>query len=289
MAKKDKRFYWIKLKQSLLTSEKVDFLMSQKNGAQYVVLYQCLCLKTINSSGELANKVGELIIPFDELKIERECKWFDIDTIRIAMGLYKKLGLIYEQENGILKITEFEELVGSETYWAGQKRIERATKKSVGQLLDNIQLPLISNSLTSKSSNNINILNNNIDIEKENIKEKESCSTPFDRFIEKYSISCDNYSAVIGEMDFDLLDKAFSESKWLQLNFTCLSKICKKYKEIIGGAYKDFVKPKNEEPTQSDAEFLIEKGFSKEYVMFLSVEQQKEKREKWDRLSGEIW
>ena len=145
MAEKDKKFYWIKLRQSLLTSEKVDFLMSQKNGAYYVVLYQCLCLKTINSAGELANKIGELIIPFDEQKIERECKWFDIDTIRVAMSLYKKLGLIYEQENGILKIANFEDLVGSETYWAKQKRLQRDKKELIGQSLDNVQETLISN------------------------------------------------------------------------------------------------------------------------------------------------
>lgn len=147
MAEKDKKFYWIKLRQSLLTSEKVDFLMSQKNGAYYVVLYQCLCLKTINSAGELANKIGELIIPFDEQKIERECKWFDIDTIRVAMSLYKKLGLIYEQENGILKIADFEDLVGSETYWAKQKRLQRDKKELIGQPLENVQPTLISNIL----------------------------------------------------------------------------------------------------------------------------------------------
>ena len=159
MAEKDKKFYWIKLRQSLLTSEKVDFLMSQKNGAYYVVLYQCLCLKTINSAGELANKVGELIIPFDEQKIERECKWFDIDTIRVAMSLYKKLGLIYEQENGILKIADFEDLVGSETYWAKQKRLQRDKKELIGQSLDNVQETLISN---ISISNNI-VTNEEID------------------------------------------------------------------------------------------------------------------------------
>ena len=147
MAEKDKKFYWIKLRQSLLTSEKVDFLMSQKNGAYYVVLYQCLCLKTINSAGELANKIGDLIIPFDEQKIERECKWFDIDTIRVAMSLYKKLGLIYEQENGILKIADFEDLVGSETYWAKQKRLQRDKKELIGQPLEKVQPTLISNIL----------------------------------------------------------------------------------------------------------------------------------------------
>ena len=159
MAEKDKKFYWIKLRKSLLTSEKVDFLMSQKNGAYYVVLYQCLCLKTINSAGELANKIGELIIPFDEQKIERECKWFDIDTIRVAMSLYKKLGLIYEQENGILKIADFEDLVGSETYWAKQKRLQRDKKELIGQSLDNVQETLISN---ISISNNI-VTNEEID------------------------------------------------------------------------------------------------------------------------------
>ena len=98
----DKRFYWIKIKENFLTSDKVDFLMSQKNGANYVVLYQCLCLKCINTDGELATKVGEMIIRFDEEKLQRDLKWFDIDTIRVALELYKHLGLVYIQENEIL-------------------------------------------------------------------------------------------------------------------------------------------------------------------------------------------
>lgn len=48
-----KRYYWIKLKESFLNSDAVDFLMSQKDGANYVVLYQVLCLKTINTGGRL--------------------------------------------------------------------------------------------------------------------------------------------------------------------------------------------------------------------------------------------
>lgn len=118
------KYYWIKLKQSLMTSKAVDFLMSQKDGANYVVLYQCLCLKTVNQDGELADRIGEIIIPFDEYKIQRETKWFSIDTIRVAMTLYKKLGLIYEQEDGILKITDFEDLVGSQTISAYKKELQ---------------------------------------------------------------------------------------------------------------------------------------------------------------------
>jgi hypothetical protein len=98
--------------------------MSQKDGANYVVLYQCLCLKTVNQDGELADRIGEIIVPFDENKIQRETKWFSIDTIRVAMALYKQLGLIYEQDNGILKIADFDDLVGSQTVSAYKKELQ---------------------------------------------------------------------------------------------------------------------------------------------------------------------
>ena len=120
-----KKFYWIKLKKDFMTSDTVDFLMGQKNGAQYVVLYQMLCLMCINTSGELARQIGEVIIPFDVDKIQRDCKYFSRDTVTIALGLFRKLGLIYEQESGSLIIADFEELIGSETDYANQKRIQR--------------------------------------------------------------------------------------------------------------------------------------------------------------------
>lgn len=127
--KGEKRFYWLKLKAEFMQGEVIDFLMSQKNGANYVVLYQMLCVKAINTKGELVTKIGEVLIPYDAEKIQRECKWFDIDTIVVAMELYKRLGLVYEQENGIIAISDFDELVGNETYWAKVKRVEREKNK----------------------------------------------------------------------------------------------------------------------------------------------------------------
>lgn len=124
----EKRFYWIKLKSSMLTSKTIDFLMSQKDGANYVVLYQMLCLLTINSNGELVDYIGECVIPFDENKIQRETKYFNIDTIRVALELYKRIGLVYIQENGMLKIANFEELIGSESKSAEKVRKWREEK-----------------------------------------------------------------------------------------------------------------------------------------------------------------
>lgn len=124
-----KIFYWIKLKDTFMTSDKVDFLMSQKDGANYVVLYQMLCLKTINTGGELSRTLGEVIVPFDEEKIQRDCKYFSIDTIRIALELYKQLGMIYYNSDNILQIADFDNLVGKETDYAKQKRLQRTGKE----------------------------------------------------------------------------------------------------------------------------------------------------------------
>lgn len=127
----NKRYYWIKLKETFMTSDAVDFLMSQPDGANYVVLYQMLCLKTINTGGKLERHIGEVIIPYDEAKIQRDTKYFNIDTVRVALTLYKSLGLIYADNNGTLCLTDHENLVGSETNWKEIKQKQRAKKLPV--------------------------------------------------------------------------------------------------------------------------------------------------------------
>lgn len=130
MAEYDKgRYYWIKLTDRFMTSDTVDFLMSQKDGANYVVLYQMLCLKTVNNNGVMARQIGEMIIPYEIEKIQRDCKWFSVDTVRIALELYKKLGLIFENNDGILAISDFDRLIGSQTYGAEKKQLQRAEDK----------------------------------------------------------------------------------------------------------------------------------------------------------------
>lgn len=125
-----KRYYWIKLKESFMTSDAVDYLMSQPNGANYVVLYQMLCLKTINTDGRLSRQIGEVIIPYDIPKIQRDLKWFSADTIRVALGLYQSIGLIYEDSDGTLVLSDHGNLVGSETDYAEKNRRMRTGQRN---------------------------------------------------------------------------------------------------------------------------------------------------------------
>lgn len=125
-----KRYYWIKLKTNFFNQDEIDFLLSQKNGCEYVVLYQMLCLNTANTNGKLENRIGEMIVPYDVDKIVRDTKYFDYDTVVVALELYKKLGLIYLNENGCLMIANYDEMVGSETSSAKRVREWRAKQET---------------------------------------------------------------------------------------------------------------------------------------------------------------
>ncbi|MDD6966364.1 MAG: phage replisome organizer N-terminal domain-containing protein [Firmicutes bacterium] len=131
-----KRYYWMKLKESFMTSDTIDYFMGLPNGANYVVLYQMLCLKTINTEGRFERKIGAVLIPYDVEKIRRDTKWFSADTIRVALNLYMQFGLIYTDENGVMVIANHKNLVGSETDWAEKKSRQRMNANSVPSLPD---------------------------------------------------------------------------------------------------------------------------------------------------------
>ncbi len=127
---KDKRFFWIKLKTDFFQEDSpIDFLLSQPNGSEYVVLYIKLCLMTANGNGKLQKQIGEMIIPYDVDKITRDMKYFSRDTVIVALEMYKKLGLVYQDADGILTITNHERLVGSETAAAERMRKNREKAK----------------------------------------------------------------------------------------------------------------------------------------------------------------
>ena len=130
-----KKYYWIKLRKDFFERDDIDFILSQEKGCEYIVLYQMLCMKASNNDGFLGTKIDEVIVPYDVKKITRDCKYFDYDTVMVALELYKKLGLIYEEDNNVLRITDYEKLVGSETAWAEKKRVYRERQNEKTKLL----------------------------------------------------------------------------------------------------------------------------------------------------------
>ena len=177
MVEQKKRYYWIKLREDFYAEDgPADFLMSQKDGANYVVLYQMLCLKTINSGGRLENQIGSVMIRYDIDKIQRIGKYFSIDTVRTALQLYKALGLIYEECDGTMTISGYNNMVGNESDGAERKRRQRLKAKG-GALPSHVEQSNEVETNVDKSSDNVcdNVTDNVTDNVRDNvhIRDKE--------------------------------------------------------------------------------------------------------------------
>lgn len=144
MSTENKRFYWIKLRENFFQQETIDWLMEQENGSAYIVLYLKMCLLTANTSGELIRTIGDMTIPYEPKKISQKTG-FDIDTVNVALSLFKHLGLIEETQEGIPVMPEVKNMVGSESESAARVRKYRKKKKALQSNVDVTNKALQSN------------------------------------------------------------------------------------------------------------------------------------------------
>lgn len=134
-----KKYWYIQLNVNFFEDERIDWLCEQQNGYAYVVLYLKLCLKTANNNGILTRQIGDMIIPYNVKKIA-EITHINVDIVRVALELYKKIGLVYEAdaECNFMRLPEVPGMVGCVTQAALDKRKQRERKQLVeGQSQDN--------------------------------------------------------------------------------------------------------------------------------------------------------
>lgn len=134
-----KRYFWIRLSTDFMNSDAVDFLMQQSRGSDCIVLYLMTCLAARNSGGKLQSQIGDMIVPFDSQRIARESKFFTAEFVESTLPLFKRLGLIYEDTEGALIISGFDEMVGSRTDYADQKARQRRRAKTMYNVRDNVR------------------------------------------------------------------------------------------------------------------------------------------------------
>lgn len=181
----DKKYYWIKLKTNFFDLPTIDWIMSQNNGCEYIVMYQMLCLKTANTDGKLVSQIGEMLIPYDIEKIVRDTKYFSTDTVRVALDLFKNLGLIYVSDDNTMTISNYDEMVGCESQWAEKKRLYRQKQKQIkgqiegqqqGQIEDNVRQEYRDKRLEIRDKS-IEYREKSVDINNKEKEEKEKRET----------------------------------------------------------------------------------------------------------------
>lgn len=156
-----KRYYWLKLKEDFFDDDTISWIEEQENGERYSLFYLKLCLKSLKTDGILIRNVGEMLVPYDVKKLA-DITRTDADTVRVAMELFKNIGLVQIMENGEIYLAQLKNMVGSETSKAQIMRNKR--KRDKQQLLDN----------KNGDGNNVTDELPNCYTEKEKEKEKET-------------------------------------------------------------------------------------------------------------------
>lgn len=126
----ESKFFWLKLKRDFFKRHDIRVVETMPNGKEYIIFYLKLLLESIDHNGEL--RFSETI-PYNEnmLSVVTDT---NIDVVRSAMQIFTELGMIEILSNKTIYMTEVEKLIGSETKWAEQKRLQRSKTDNVRNL-----------------------------------------------------------------------------------------------------------------------------------------------------------
>jgi predicted phage replisome organizer len=169
MAEKDKKYFWLKLKRDFFKRHDIRIIESMPNGKDYILFYLKLLCESVDHNGNLRFSEN---IPYNENMLATITDT-NVDIVRSAVKVFTELGMMEVMDDGTYYMTEVNKMIGSETYWAEQKRKQRS--------LDNVQhlsiaSPTCPSKSQSKSKNKIKSKNDDLSIlkrlkgeEKENL------------------------------------------------------------------------------------------------------------------------
>lgn len=226
-----KRYYWLKLSSDFFDDETIQFIEEQENGTEYVNFYLKLCLKSLKSNGSLIRLIGDSYIPYDVKSLSR-LTGVNQDTVRVALQLFEKIGLIKFLDSGELYLTQINEMVGSETDKAKLMRKKRAKEKGI-ETRESNDVTIKSNDVTIKSNNVTEVLPEcytesrvkSLDIR--DIDKKDKTDNDFDK---RYKIK--DKSTDVHFITKLLFDDFLINADEIEMFDTAISEYTKEYKAV---------------------------------------------------------
>lgn len=146
----NKKYYWLKLKEDFFEEDAIAWIEEQENGKDYCLFYLKLCLKSLKTNGLLIRNVGSMLVPYDAKTLARVTNT-ELDTVKVAMDIFTKIGLVQILENGEIFISQLQNMVGSETSKAQLMRNKRAKDKKSIEGGNNVT-PLLPSSYSSEEN-----------------------------------------------------------------------------------------------------------------------------------------
>jgi phage replisome organizer, putative, N-terminal region len=105
------------------------------NGKDYVLFYLKLLVESVDHDGSL--RFSDTI-PYSEQMLSTITNT-NVDVVKSALDVFRGLHLIEVLEDQTIFMDEIQKMLGSETYWAEQKRKQRTMSNECPQLVQGVQ------------------------------------------------------------------------------------------------------------------------------------------------------
>ena len=181
MAEKDKKYYWLKVKRDFFKRHDIQIIEDMPNGKDYILFYLKLLCESVDHEGNL--RFSEEI-PYNEQMLATITRT-NIDVVRSAIKIFTQLNMMEIFDDGTYYMNEVQKMLGSETYWANQKRLQREQQKQLDWKMSNE-----SPTCPSKSIDKEIELDKDIDI-KENNKKKSNAKAFVKPTLEEVKAYCE--------------------------------------------------------------------------------------------------
>lgn len=116
-----KRFYWLKLKEDFFSDKRIKKLRKIAGGDTYTIIYLKMQLESLKNNGVLIFEgVEETFAEEISLVIDE-----DVENVKVTIAFLLDNNLLVEYKENEFALPETQELIGTETNWAIEKRNQR--------------------------------------------------------------------------------------------------------------------------------------------------------------------
>jgi len=152
---KTKKYYWIKLQKDFFKQHSIKVIEAMPNGKDYILFYLKLLVESVSHNGNL--RFSDTI-PYDAGMLAAVTNT-NIDVVRSATKVFTELKMMEVLDDQTIYMTELKKMVGCETEWAKEKRMQRS--QSQPELVDNVRT--MSGQKKTMSDKSIEIRDKSID------------------------------------------------------------------------------------------------------------------------------
>lgn len=211
----NKKYYYLKLKDTFFDSEEMKILESMDNGILYQNLYLKICLISLKSNGALLFKDT---IPYN-LDMIATITRINKDIVKSGLNVFKQLGLITIADNETIYMSDIQTLIGkasteSDRVSKYKKKLDTITKIEEEEASNNFvenhendcsnfveeQEENCNNSVEKLQKNYASVtpereIEKELELEKEREKEKQPPSSDFDLFVKELCVVFESFTA----------------------------------------------------------------------------------------------